>query len=186
MTICHCGAPVKCRGLCADHYLAYYRSPDFTPAVRVPVVKPPCTVPGCCEPTRAKGLCEIHRRQRYWHDRRVQCKPGHNRHSYSLRGTCVRCGAPKHRTADPGTRIIPCTARINHHYGDDGRCVHCGAVRLRDYRAKPATARKPRPVLTSCTGWRHEYGEDGLCVHCGARRLRQPPSADAGLRVRYA
>ena len=185
MTTCHCGAPVKCRGLCADHYLSYYRSPDFTPAVRVPVVNPPCTVDGCAAAQKARGLCLAHVQQQYRDQRRVSCTPGHGRHSYSLRGTCVRCGAERGRAVQPADRVNPCTARINHHYGDDGRCVHCGAVRLRDYRAKPAAERKPRPVLVPCTGWRHEYGEDGHCVHCGARRLRQPPAPDAALRVRY-
>ena len=73
-TMCHCGQPIKAKGLCQKHYLADYRArknrgelqkPPLVYTVRLD--KTQCAVVDCAGKTRALHLCTKH----YFQQRRA-------------------------------------------------------------------------------------------------------------------
>jgi len=64
---CHCGNPVKAKGLCQKHYLADYRARKNRGELQkrplvytVRIDKDRCAVVDCFDKHRAKGLCTKH------------------------------------------------------------------------------------------------------------------------------
>ena len=90
MTCEHCDKPVRCRGLCATHYHAWWMGRDFFYKGRQTEV---CE---CGKPVHAKGKCSAC----YQRDRqarlRVSC-PGRRQHDWLANGKCRRCGAVRTR-----------------------------------------------------------------------------------------
>jgi hypothetical protein len=66
--MCHCGDPIKAKGLCSKHYLADYRIRKSQGLInKIPTIllveatyndTPTCGI--CGEPKRAKNLCTKH------------------------------------------------------------------------------------------------------------------------------
>lgn len=68
--MCHCGEPIKAKGLCSKHYLADYRNRKLQGLIKKTPISlvieatysngQICGVPNCEQPKRAKNLCTKH------------------------------------------------------------------------------------------------------------------------------
>lgn len=76
MKLCKCGAEVRARGLCHNHYEQWRKKNPFAP--KWPVKKwinpdgsrMECLYPNCESPIRAQGMCQSHLNQFYYQDRK--------------------------------------------------------------------------------------------------------------------
>ncbi|MGW5384013.1 hypothetical protein [Nocardia sp. NPDC003963] len=59
-----CPHPVRARGMCRQHYDAWYNRQRLEPAYRS-YGRRGCDEPGCDNPHRARGYCSPHYMQRY-------------------------------------------------------------------------------------------------------------------------